>query len=106
MACESGAIRRSVTGAPLWARHHAHTLVGPAGPGRTSATATPRTPARAGCRPPRVQVTPRPGPPRAVRIGYVPPLQTLPAVIPGRSTTTRCAVAGGNPQITKRTTLR
>ena len=73
------------------------------GPPRQS---LPRTPARAGCRPPRVQVTPRPGPPRAVRIGYGPPVQTLPAVTRVRSTATRCAVDDANPELTERTTAR
>ena len=58
----AGAAVGSITGAPSWARHHAHSPVGRPALARTSAT-PPRTPARAGCRPSRVHVTPRPGPP-------------------------------------------
>ena len=71
---------------------------------RTSAT-PPRTPARAGCRPSRVcNTTTRAS--RAVRIGYGPPRETLPAVTRVRSTATPCRRRVAPGELTQRTTVR
>ena len=78
---------------------------GPACPGpdlRDDRRGRPRGPVAGplGC------VTPRPGPPRAVRIGYGPPRQTLPAVTRVRSTATPCRRRVAPPELTQRTTVR
>ena len=48
----------------------------------------------------------QPGPPRAVRIGYVPPPRTISAVAPVRSTATRTDQRSGRAELTLRSTIR